>query len=62
MGLFGLHKKKRAASSGCDKTVSPPERLLSYQFANVQGIGTRNRQEDSFSQMNVLDVKKIIGQ
>ena len=60
MGLFGLHKKKRAASSGCDKTVSPPERLLSYQFANVQGIGTRNRQEDSFSQMNVLDVKKIM--
>lgn len=59
MGLFGIHKKKRVNRFGYDKTVSPPERLLSYQFANIQGIGTRNRQEDSFSQMNVLDVKKI---
>lgn len=59
MGLFGRNKKKRTAESGRSKTVSPPERLLSYQLANLQGIGSRSRQEDSFSQMNVLDVKKI---
>lgn len=59
MRLFGGHKKKRAVSSGSMTTVSPGERRLSYQFANIQGIGNRNRQEDSFSQMNVLDVKKI---
>ena len=59
MGLFGIHKNKRVSQTTYNRTVSPPERLLSYQFANVQGIGKRNRQEDSFSQMNVLDVRKI---
>ena len=59
MGLFGIHKNKKGSQPQHNKTVSPPERLLSYQFANIQGIGNRNRQEDSFTQMNVLDVKKI---
>ena len=59
MGLFGVHTKRRTDRPHLDKTVSPQERLLSYQFANIQGIGNRSRQEDSFTQMNVLDVKKI---
>ncbi len=33
-----------------------PLRLLSYQAANLQGIGARSRQEDSFAFVNVLDV------
>ncbi|MBQ9437300.1 MAG: serine/threonine-protein phosphatase [Lachnospiraceae bacterium] len=32
------------------------QRFLSYQVGNVQGIGDRNRQEDSFAFANALDV------
>lgn len=35
------------------------ERLLSYQAANMQYIGTRERQEDSFAFVNALDVTEI---
>lgn len=59
MGLFHVHKKKRIYPVNHDEPECLPKRLLSYQFANIQGIGNRNRQEDAFSQMNVLDVKKI---
>lgn len=34
-------------------------RLLSYQVANLQGLGTCERQEDSFSFTNALDVTMI---
>lgn len=59
MRLFGVNKKKSINQSDHNKTANPTKRLLSYQFANMQGIGRRNRQEDAFSQMNVMDVKKI---
>lgn len=59
MRLFGVNKKKSINQSDHNKTTNPTKRLLSYQFANMQGIGRRNRQEDAFSQMNVMDVKKI---
>jgi len=36
-----------------------PLRLLSYQVGNVQGIGTRTRQEDSFGFTNAFDVRMI---
>ena len=39
--------------------VRPPlsaRQLLSYQVANLQGIGTCEKQEDSFAFVNVLDV------
>lgn len=34
-------------------------RLLSYQVANLQGIGARARQEDSFAFVNAFDVTEI---
>ena len=38
---------------------SGPRRLLSYRVANLQGIGTRQGQEDSFSFANASDVNRI---
>ncbi len=35
------------------------KRLLSYQVANLQGIGARARQEDSFAVVNAFDVTEI---
>ena len=35
------------------------QRLLSYRLANLQGVGTRNHQEDSFVVVNAFDVMKI---
>ncbi|MDE7339684.1 MAG: serine/threonine-protein phosphatase [Lachnospiraceae bacterium] len=39
--------------------VTGKKRLLSYQVANLQGIGSRERQEDSFSIANAFDVMEI---
>lgn len=36
--------------------VQAPPRLLSYQVANVQGIGMREEQQDSFGTVNGMDV------
>lgn len=49
MGLFNRKRPQRR----------PPERLLSYQVANLQGLGTRERQEDSFAFANALDVTEM---
>ena len=57
MGLFSRKKSKDE-----HRTVAPNVSsglLLSYQTANLQGIGTRAQQEDSFGFVNVLDVTKI---
>lgn len=35
------------------------QRLLGYQIANLQGIGTRQGQEDSFAFVNAMDVMEI---
>ncbi|MCR5236298.1 MAG: serine/threonine-protein phosphatase [Lachnospiraceae bacterium] len=35
------------------------QRLLSYRLANLQGVGARGRQEDSFVVANAFDVMKI---
>lgn len=51
MGLFTFHRKRPRRR--------PPERLLSYQVANLQGLGTRERQEDSFAFANALDVTEM---
>ena len=40
-------------------TADTPLRLLSYQVGNVQGIGARARQEDSFGFTNAFDVRLI---
>lgn len=36
-----------------------PYRRLGYQIANVQGVGCRARQEDSFTLANAFDVKAV---
>ena len=46
-------------SEEISRTVSPPRRMLSYRGANLQGIGSRERQEDSFAFVNILDVTKM---
>ena len=40
-------------------TPKPAERLLSYRIGNLQGVGSRARQEDSFTVMNSMDVTAI---
>lgn len=48
-----------------EQTVEPvheshaPTRLLSYRIANLQGVGARPRQEDSFTFVNAMDVVKM---
>ncbi len=37
----------------------PAPRLLTYRAANLQGLGTRERQEDSFAFANAMDVTEI---
>ncbi len=65
--------KKKAKPEQEDRTVRPndptqapaeavprmPARLLSYRVANLQGVGSRPRQEDSFAFVNAMDVTRI---
>ena len=49
-----------AAAAPPPQEPRPPRSLhLSYQAANLQGIGTCERQEDSFAFANALDVRKM---
>lgn len=40
-------------------SAPPPKRLLSYQVANMQGVGSRPRQEDGFAFVNAVDVLEM---
>lgn len=51
MALFQRKKKNKRPEV---------KRLLSYQIANLQEIGARTRQEDSFTFVNAFDVTGII--
>lgn len=58
MNLFSY--KRRQTQRGKNKAALPNrELLLSYQVANLQGLGARERQEDAFAFVNVMDVSKI---
>ncbi|MCH5268470.1 MAG: serine/threonine-protein phosphatase [Lachnospiraceae bacterium] len=60
MKWFRRNKKK--PEKGDDIKVAPQApapRYLSYEAANLQGIGRRRRQEDAFAFVNVLDVTEI---
>lgn len=48
-----------ALTPGAPSAAAVPRRLLSYRVANLQGIGTRQGQEDSFSFANASDVNQI---
>lgn len=60
---MALFRKKQAKQP--ELTAQPADqrpqirRLLSYQVANLQGIGARARQEDSFAVVNAFDVTEI---
>ena len=54
---FFLKGFKRGTAKGEDS--SDVVRRLSYRVANLQGMGTRERQEDSFAFSNALDVTEI---
>lgn len=64
MGLFRKRPSKtpegrRVTDDAKTKRSNYPRRL-SYQAANLQMIGSRERQEDSFAVLNALDVTEII--
>lgn len=62
MRLFGFGRKKEkeeAVSIGKTLRIEPLTEFLSFEVANLQGVGARNRQEDSFVFVNVFDVTKI---
>lgn len=58
MGLFS-RKKQQAEPHTVTPLTTFKANFLSYQVANLQGIGKRQNQEDSFGFANVLDVTKI---
>lgn len=45
-----------ASAPAVQKLSALPRRLISYRIGNLQGIGSRDRQEDSFAFVNALDV------
>lgn len=49
---------RKTQTKSAPKPISM-ERLLSYQIANLQGIGMRQSQEDSFAFVNAMDVAEI---
>lgn len=71
MGLFSRKKALKKKSEAKEpKTIEPQREVdnhqteiqknLSYQFANLQQIGKRSRQEDAFGFVNVTDVTEIL--
>ena len=55
MAFWNKRRKKQAVP----QTIPPQERLLSYRVANLQGIGTRQNQEDAFAFVNAVDVTEM---
>lgn len=55
MGFFSRKKKKEKEPS----VSHISQARLSYQAANLQGLGTREHQEDAFAFVNVTDVTRI---
>lgn len=55
MSLF----RKKESDEEIMTTIAPPVRLMSYQVGNLQGMGSRVRQEDSFTLANAFDVRQI---
>lgn len=71
--MFWKKKQKPAAPESVERTQAPLaadvpaaqpsgmpiERQLSYRIGNLQGVGSRARQEDSFCFVNAMDVTAI---
>ena len=48
-----------AAALRAPRLSALPRRLISYRIGNLQGIGSRERQEDSFAFANAMDVTEM---
>ncbi|HWT74384.1 MAG TPA: protein phosphatase 2C domain-containing protein [Mobilitalea sp.] len=60
MFLFKRNSKtKKVTDSGRTRRIKNIEGELSYQVGNLQKIGARSSQEDSFALINALDVNDI---
>ena len=59
MFMFRNKEKKQKDKSSIPKTVAPDIHKKRYTIANLQGVGKRTRQEDSFSTANAFDEEKL---
>ncbi len=60
INLFRKKKNTLSSKASSDfKTISPGENSLSYEVANLQGMGKRPYQEDAFCVANVFDEEKL---
>lgn len=59
MSLFKFGRRKNNNTTLSVTERPSVERQLCYRIANLQGLGARARQEDSFTVANVLDAAKI---
>ncbi|MCQ4022115.1 MULTISPECIES: PP2C family serine/threonine-protein phosphatase [unclassified Ruminococcus] len=62
MGFFSRKKRKIEPVTVLPTEIAQPiqiKRLLSYRVSNLQGLGSRQAQEDSFAFANSADVTKI---
>lgn len=59
MFMFRNKTKKQNGKSSIPRTVAPNVPKKIYSIANLQGVGRRARQEDSFSTANVFDEEKM---
>lgn len=57
--MFQSKEKKQKDRSSIPKTIAPDIPKKRYCIANLQGVGRRSRQEDSFSTTNAFDEEKI---
>ncbi len=61
--MFGFRQKsnkKKVTDKDKTRRIYNDEGVLSYQVGNLQKMGSRSNQEDSFALINALDVNKIL--
>lgn len=59
MELLPKQKRVTVDMGKLSVSVPPPVRLMSYRMANMQGVGSRQYQEDSFAFVNAMDVREM---
>ena len=57
--LATLQRPARDTAPVSEITAVHPVRFISYRVANMQGIGNREEQQDSFAFINALDVREM---
>ncbi|MBR1659082.1 MAG: serine/threonine-protein phosphatase [Oscillospiraceae bacterium] len=55
-------QERNTPSAPAPVPAAPPPRRLSYRLGNLQGVGNRERQEDSFAFVNAMDVHDMLEQ